>query len=428
MLSPPLIGSISSHFPSTTILTNDWSIRNKSASVRIILLLTEIIQVTAPIIRLDMQLLRRGRKGKHLNRSSNSRRPQQQQDNGRFTQNWPPPPASMMAPPGLPVSVDVGHEKFMAVMHTLRALLDYITDLLFTVADGARHVFAAGLSGPDWGRVITALIIACRCSFPVLPAASGVDFMAVRQVLDVGTHLEKLAADDGDDGNKGRPGDRGKDRNTAAGGGDAQRDIGNKGEGGSGGGSSVGPGPNPLRSGNAKFDVVTVMKAMMRSVKAKFEKKIAAYDASITTAAAAVPPTPTSASVSTTLSSGSAVATTVTTTATEFADMEVETGLPGGLEPGPGDRAQDDIQLCPMLDGTLSQYMSMWDGQQGGSLGGMEHIATGFADPMATGMSQDGSTGPADYQDLWAAMTMGWAGDAENHADLGAGGSMSSTY
>ncbi|RYO77533.1 hypothetical protein DL766_010128 [Monosporascus sp. MC13-8B] len=102
---------------------------------------------------------------------------------------------------------------------------------------------------------------------------------------------------------------------------------------------------------------------------------------------------------------------------------------------------------CPMLDGTLSEYLPMWEGQQiqvqrlgqggfadpcpssygasssqGGSAGGgmATNPLAGAADmpdfmmPMTMDHQEDPaglSDRPAVLCDLWATMTMGWAAD-----------------
>ena len=103
----------------------------------------------------------------------------------------------------------------------------------------------------------------------------------------------------------------------------------------------------------------------------------------------------------------------------------MDPALLASLGPGPADSAlQEDIQLCPMLDGSLSAYLSMWDRQeqqQQQQEGGEISAGAAAFDPSAAmGMMEQSGTGaaPAAYQDIWEAMTTGWAGDAAA-ADLG---------
>ena len=407
-------------------------------------LLAEIFPVMAPV----MQLQRRSRKGNRLsNNNSNRRRPQQQQKHDvRFAPNWPPP-ASTESFGAAALDVDAG--KFMAAMHSLRALLDYATDLMVPPATDEmkqQHVPAAGLCGADWCRIILALIIACRCSFPLLPSTSGLDYRIVRQVLNLGTYLERLTADVG--------GDSGSDDKRPAqaprsevGEEDSHNGRGAGTDGGNADESSASKDKQracPFNGGSVtgRIDVATAMRVILCSVKTKFEKKTAACDASLaaststsTSAFASSDPafTPTSASLSTEYSSNSTLITTDTATTTaDFAGMDMDPALLAGLGPGPGPgypTLQEDIQLCPMLDGSLSEYLSMWDRQeqeqrqQGGGVNGDGDFGgvTTFDAPAVMGMMEQGGTDdvPAAYQDLWAAMTVGWAGDA---TDIGLGG------
>ncbi|KAI1337096.1 hypothetical protein F5Y15DRAFT_426004 [Xylariaceae sp. FL0016] len=85
---------------------------------------------------------------------------------------------------------------------------------------------------------------------------------------------------------------------------------------------------------------------------------------------------------------------------------------------------------CPMLDGSLDQYITLWDGQQTGPLAGSYATSQSGSSAMLTepmSVSEHGAVGqieneldkPMVFHDLWATMTMGWPADAE---ELGVGG------
>ncbi|RYC65215.1 hypothetical protein CHU98_g987 [Xylaria longipes] len=142
-----------------------------------------------------------------------------------------------------------------------------------------------------------------------------------------------------------------------------------------------------------KSDAVSALRVVLQSVKLKFEEKSAAFEAM------------------------SAAAT--------------------GEELG----ARDFRSMCPMLNGSLDQYIPLWSGQQSGesyapsqtSSSGMmtdalsSSIGVDSAATFVGPMGQMGlGMGPFEdktlmYHDLWATMTMGWAGDMGeiNMEDIG---------
>ncbi|KAI1779255.1 hypothetical protein F4818DRAFT_438041 [Hypoxylon cercidicola] len=238
--------------------------------------------------------------------------------------------------------------RFHAATYTARAVLDYITSL-----SSAQLGF---FSGPDMTRLILLVVLAYRLSFP-MPACPGYDYAQGRQVLEFGMHLAKLSAIEEEEDAAGKDGG---------------------GDGKSGG-------------ANKKVDVVTAMRVVLGSVKAKFDKKSAELEAAAAAAAAA--------------------------------------------EEG-GRRAR----MCPMFDGSLDQYLPLWEGQlhqqgdssavfMGSSYATSSHSSGGSssAPVMATdsgvlsAAAMDGALYPPPagglskpvFHDLWATMTMGWATDAD---------------
>lgn len=243
--------------------------------------------------------------------------------------------------------------RFQAATYTVRAVFDYVASLA-----PARLGL---LSGPDLTRLIVLVILAYRLSFP-MPACPGYDYAAGRRVLDFGTHLARLSALDGKEGGGGSDGDR----------------TGGKAKG------------ETAAAAAKKVDVVTAMRVVLGSVRARFDRKSAELEA----AAAAE-------------------------------------------EGGAGRRAR----MCPMFDGSLDQYLPLWEGQQDdGSFVGSSASAS-YATPSHSGSSSaptaadsvlsaavaaagtvdaalypplvDGAPAKPVFHDLWATMTMGWADDAD---------------
>lgn len=61
-------------------------------------------------------------------------------------------------------------------------------------------------------------------------------------------------------------------------------------------------------------------------------------------------------------------------------------------------------QGCPMLDGSLDEYLLLWDA-------GLDSMTSSTTAPLC---GKSGSQ-PVAFHDLWATMTMGWA--REDHPD-----------
>ncbi|RYP11314.1 hypothetical protein DL764_000132 [Monosporascus ibericus] len=324
-------------------------------------LFAEIFLVAAPLMRLP-----------HSRNSKNNSKHQQ---------------ASSFSLPSSPSSA-IDADKLMAAMVPLRAFFDGVSALSPTQM--------LGLCGADRSRLIIALIVALRCSFP-LHACPAFDWARARRVLDLGSHLERLTAEphEGEGHGQGQQGQEDEGRRM----GDGERRAGGDGTG------------NGNKS-RKKIDVCAAMRVVLRAVKARYYRNIAASEA---TAAAAASP-------------------------------EAEEG-------------QGRVGVrCPMLDGTLSQYLPMWEGRQV-QVQGQEQ--GGFAGPCPSSSydalsSQSGSTGGGmataslprgdmpdfmmpmamDHQedltglsdkpvvlcDLWETMTMGWAADKADIDLHGIGG------
>ncbi|OTA54639.1 hypothetical protein K449DRAFT_389093 [Hypoxylon sp. EC38] len=230
--------------------------------------------------------------------------------------------------------------KLQATTYAVRAFLDYVTSL---PADQIGY-----FSRADIGRLILTIILAYRLSFP-LPACPGYDCIQGRKVMDFGAVLTKLSAIDGnDEGNSPRDDEAASSKSAG--------------------------------SSTKKINVVAAFKVVLRSLKAKFEKKTADLEAAV------------------------------------------------------AEENSKRVHSCPMFDGSLDQYLPLWEGQQGNmNLTGSSYttsLQSGsgnylFGAPdnsmMPSGVGSGSATGyakPAMFHDLWATMTMGWATDMGVDADM----------
>ncbi|KAI0012071.1 hypothetical protein F4779DRAFT_124491 [Xylariaceae sp. FL0662B] len=100
-----------------------------------------------------------------------------------------------------------------------------------------------------------------------------------------------------------------------------------------------------------------------------------------------------------------------------------------------GERGGRGARACPMFDGSLDEYLPLWEGQQPqqeGTLAGSSYSdSTGMlSDPVSAALAAEldsaassssgaGSSGakPMVFHDLWATMTMGWGSDITPAAD-----------
>ncbi|KAF2999510.1 hypothetical protein E8E14_000962 [Neopestalotiopsis sp. 37M] len=208
-------------------------------------------------------------------------------------------------------------KRLLAAVQTARAFFDYATALSPDAM--------AQLSTPDRTRLIVAVIVAYRLSFPV-EACPDYNAAQARLILDFGGYLDKLCRDPAE---------------AAA--------------------------PEPS-TGRKRTDVCTAFRVVLKSLKAKYDRKVAAA---------------------------------VT---------------------------KEEIRMkareCPMFDGSLDDYISLWDGH-GAPIGGASYstsqsgssgVLTDVMIETAPAMEQ---AKPLEFHDLWATMTSDWgAGDL---TDLGLG-------
>ncbi|KAI0877933.1 hypothetical protein GGS24DRAFT_65073 [Hypoxylon argillaceum] len=281
--------------------------------------------------------------------------------------------AYMLAPPLLRIPRRLGPKdvaetvpapRLLHAARKVRALFDHITSSLPSRGIGGGF---AGLSGADYGRFIVAVILAYRLSFPMLGICRDYDVAQGRRILDLGEMLRRIID---------APGGGDADDDGDGGGGEVQGD-----------GDGKGKGKKPRKS-----DAVSALRIVLGSVRGKFEEKSAALEAMSAAAAAS------------------------------------EEWMGRNLR-----------STCPMINGSLDQYIPLWAGQP--SAAGASYATTSgmmtdalssvlgvdpgtpFAGPM--GQMGLGAGGLEDkqlmYHDLWATMTMGWAGDIGevNMEDIG---------
>ncbi|KAI0195776.1 hypothetical protein EV127DRAFT_358260 [Xylaria flabelliformis] len=94
------------------------------------------------------------------------------------------------------------------------------------------------------------------------------------------------------------------------------------------------------------------------------------------------------------------------------------------LEAMPSAAARDEMStrdfgsICPMLNGSMDQYIPLWSGQQSSTSYATSHASSSAVMTDALSIFEDKTL---MYHDLWATMTMGWAGDMGeiNMEDIG---------
>ncbi|KAI0412846.1 hypothetical protein F5X98DRAFT_306702 [Xylaria grammica] len=253
-----------------------------------------------------------------------------------------------------------------------------------------------GFCGADYGRFIVAVILAYRLSFPLLSICRDYNVARGRRILDLGGVLRKLVGED--EGGPQADGDASATTTSSSSSSSPPQ------RGAAAAKRGYVPGAKkPAR----KSDAVSALKVVLRSVKCKYEEKSAAFEAMSAAA-----------------------------TGEEFA-------------------ARDFRSTCPMLNGSMDQYIPLWAGQQqqqqqsGGSYATSQTSSSGvttgalsgdmgldpgtqFVGPMGQmGLGVGVGVGvgafedkPLMYHDLWTSMTMGWAGDMGevNMEDIGTTG------
>lgn len=198
----------------------------------------------------------------------------------------------------------------MATTHPLRAFFDFVVSLT------TRELVL--LSIADWSRIVVCVILALRLSLPI-DVCPGFDAAQARQILDFGSYLERLCQDPAD-------------KATAQ---------------------------------SKKTDTCTAFRVVLRSVKNRFDKRVAAAEAAALAA-------------------------------------EVLAAESRGT------------RGCPMFDGSLDKYIALWDGSgvpvpSSYATSQTETSSGPLTDNFHTTPPAPEETKPLVFHDLWATMTMGWA-------------------
>jgi hypothetical protein len=207
--------------------------------------------------------------------------------------------------------------KLMGTMQTLTTVLE----LVCALSDAEMGNF----SSADRGRLILCVILGFRLSLPIDMCPSW-DAAQARRVFNFSSYLERLCREPDEDENQ----------------------------------------PIAIASNSRKkTDCATAFRVVLRSVKARFDKKVVAAEAKV-----------------------------------ELARKARE---------------------CPMFDGSLDDYINLWDGN--GDPVDMTYATSQSAtsgvmtDPIANMVSDPNQVKPEAYHDLWATMTLGW-GAEEGMSDL----------
>ncbi|KAI1433578.1 hypothetical protein GGR50DRAFT_705325 [Xylaria sp. CBS 124048] len=276
-------------------------------------------------------------------------------------------------------------DRLIRAAYSVRAVFDHVSALKTSPSPVLR-----GFGGADYARLVVAVVMAYRLSFPMPTICRDHDVAKARRILDLGPMLSRL----GDDTESSEA-----PLSTAA---STLAPTHNANSSTSSSSPVPIPIPIPTTTPNPprKTDSWSAFTIVLRSVKAKYEEKVAASDdaMSMTTSTYASTPTFTSTFTSTSTS---------TSTSTNKSKFWASA-------------------TCPMLNGTIDQYISQWSGQQPANpppppppphaafttdsqgVGGNDT----FMGPMAhMGLGTGEAERSAVYHDLWATMTMGWADD-----------------
>lgn len=100
-----------------------------------------------------------------------------------------------------------------------------------------------------------------------------------------------------------------------------------------------------------------------------------------------------------------------------------EAAHPGQL--GGLDDRRSMLNKCPMLDGSLDQYIQDWDERLFDPMTGLfnpvqDVSALNETEASEAGNKSGSGSQPLMYHDLWATMTMGWSQDGFGNVDFGA--------
>ncbi|KAK3335472.1 hypothetical protein B0T19DRAFT_9513 [Cercophora scortea] len=242
--------------------------------------------------------------------------------------------------------------KFRADPHRLAALVPTVHAMFDYVLAMPRSSLNA-MTGGNWGCFIIAIIVGFRMSFPLAVCAEW-DDRAARGQIRLGEYLDRMCC-------------------LGDGGGDNDNDSGS--------------------ARNSPVDVLTAGKVVLGEVRKKYRKRVAKLEASYSS--------PPRSSQPASLLSGL---------------LGIHTAPPSsGPDLSSSFKVDKSMSGCPMLDGSLEAYYPYWDesfaNTQGG--GAAAAAAAGGPEDLATAPDHRGHD-PGAYDNVWAAMTMGWA----QHADI----------
>ncbi|KAK3940568.1 hypothetical protein QBC46DRAFT_458876 [Diplogelasinospora grovesii] len=209
-------------------------------------------------------------------------------------------------------------------------------------------------SGVDWGSFILAVILGFRMSFPLAVCPEWDDKEARRQIR-FGEYLDRLCR-------------MGKDRDED--------------------GEEIRARLTPAASSQKSMDVLNASKIVLGVVRKKFQRRLAKLEPP--------PPPPPPAARAGMPHPGHGIIGNTAGTVGDSA-LQLDAGFGG----------------CPMMDGSLEPYYAYWDEtfSDPSSLNPRHHHHHHHAHSGLATLPPDMGQGmtATSYQDLWAAMTMGWA-------------------
>lgn len=210
--------------------------------------------------------------------------------------------------------------RLLNTVHTIKAFFDFVVCL----SNNEMAYFASA----DWGHLIITVILGYRLCLP-LEGYPEYDPAQARQILDFGSYIDRLCKEP---------------EGEAA---------------GAGAGSSS----------SKKTDTWAAFRVVLRTLKAKYDKKMAAVAA--------------------------------------------KEGL------------TREKRGCPMFDGSLDDYITLWDGHGAPVDTSSYPTSQSATSGPLTEPVMEPTPDPADqpkpgsYHDLWATMTLGWGGDEVPNLDIG---------
>jgi hypothetical protein len=251
------------------------------------------------------------------------------------------------------------HARILSAIPRLHALYEYFLSL----PTAELNAFI----GIEWAALILSVILGFRMSFP-LADYPGWDDRAARALVGFGEYLDRLAGM-GDGG--AAPAGLG----TSSSGGSSKGSDGSEGRGGGGVGGQ-----------RTSMDLLSAMKIVLDMVKKKYLRRLARLEEQQAQSA-----------------------------------VDLHSGF-STIPPAeaPGGRLSSLYQGCPMMDGSLEPYYPYWDETFASNLGGSSISAggrRGGSGEVVEGLGLDGLDAADVQNDLWAAMTMGWAMQAGGNYD-----------